>query len=149
MQALSSIGYKIETAGYKYFYEKAPPTPESIRRMIAKYLIIGLLLFILWQGYTLVKYISFELTAPSVSYLYSYGSGGYGIIGIMLVGMSIVMELAALLGLFHYKRIGWLYLFYGQILAILNELVHLNLINFIFGTIISFYLLFQIRGYYR
>ncbi len=149
MKALFSILYKIENFGFRYFYQKAPGIPEGPRRLIAKFIPWCLILFIIWQLYGLVQYISFELVTPSISYLYVFGSGGFGIFGIMLVGMSVVMELVALPGLMRYKRIGWQYFFYGQVLAIFNEMIHFNLINLIFGGLISLYLLFQIRGYYN
>lgn len=149
MKRIISFFNTLEALGYRYLYEKFPRVPEAPRRLVAKFIPYAVIILILWQVYALIQYISFELVTPSAAYLYAVGGGGFGILGIMLVGMAVVLECVSLSGLFKYQRIGWLYLFWGQILIVLNDLVHLNVINFIFGGLVSMVVLFQIRAFYR
>jgi len=149
MKKLISVVVSIELLGYRYLYEKLPHIPEAQRRLVAKYFPFAVTILLGWRIITLVRYISFQLITPSAAYLYPALGGGYGIVGIMLVGMAVVLAGIALPGLFTFKRFGWTYLFLSELLIILTNLIHLNIVNFLVGGLIALYILFQVRSYYH
>jgi len=66
-----------------------------------------------------------------------------------ILGVAGVLELMAFSGLKKRSVKGWRLLFYAQLIWAVSELVHFNLVNFVLGTVIGLYFLFQVREYYK
>lgn len=70
-------------------------------------------------------------------------------LGAVLALVSSVLMLVAFPGLRDRKEVGWKWSFYSQLASIASSLVVLNFIGALVGALIGFYLLFQIKSYYK
>lgn len=130
-----------------YFAKKAPfQIPDGGREAIVKFgpwivvilLVLSLpaLLFILGIGTFVAPFGG--VTAAT----------GFGIAALGLCA-QLVLEALALPGLFARKMSGWTLMFYATIVGVLSSLLSGAIVSAIISALIGFYLLFQIRGYYK
>ncbi len=122
-----------------YFGKKAPPIPENIKEILVKY-------------YPYLIILAIALTFPSL--LLAFGLRGFGVAyNFSLWGLfalaALVLEAIAIPGLLKRTRQSWEYMFYASLISLLSSLLSFNLGSLIIGGAISFYLLFQIRSYYK
>ena len=143
---------KLEATLEVYFGKKAPALPENIKEIIVKiapYLtIIGLI-----------------LTIPAILILFGLGSaatmmaplGGTNSLaavptmwfGILLLIPAVILEAMAVPGLFARKAIAWKYIFWAQLISVVSSLVQLNILGALISALIGFYILFQVKSYYK
>lgn len=76
----------------------------------------------------------------------SYG-GGFLIALLLLVSSGLL--LAAFPGTKARKVTGWILLFYSEIVSLVSAILSMNILSGILVALIAFYLLFQIRSYYK
>jgi hypothetical protein len=132
-----------------YFGKKAPAMPENIKELIVKfspYLTIALLVFSLP-----VMLLAFGLTTFALPFAYLGGiHTGFTFSFTALISLlALVLEVIAIPGLFKRTKKSWQFMFYASLLSILSYLLSLNLSSLVIGGAISFYILFQIRSYYK
>lgn len=72
-----------------------------------------------------------------------------GLAGAVLALVSSVLMLMAFSGLRDRKMAGWKWSFYSQLVSVVSSVVALNLVGAVVGAMIGFYLLFQIKSYYK
>lgn len=129
-----------------YLVRKAPfQLPDSAKEAIVKYgpwiaivlLLISLPLILL----------AFGLGAAMLPFA-PYGYTGFGFT-VVVVLIEMVLDIAALPGLFARKMSGWRLIFYARLLAIAHSLLMGAIVSAILGGIISLYILFQVRPLYR
>ncbi len=77
-----------------------------------------------------------------------YDAPGFGLAVAVLL-LELVLEVAALPGLFARKMSGWRLIFYARIVAIAYSLVRGSIVSAIVGGAIGLYILFQVRGLYH
>jgi|SRR5579872_2932645 len=88
-----------------------------------------------------------SLFMPSVS-----GSSGLSPISALLGLVSSILLAAAFPGTKSRRLEGWTFLYWSQMVSVVNILINFNLaavISAIISFIIGFYLLFQIKSYYK
>jgi len=132
-----------------YFGKKAPVMPENIKEFIVKYspyLTIAVLIFTLPA-----ILLAFGLTTFAMPFAYVSGfHQGFSFSLIALISLAaLVFEVMAIPGLFKRTKKSWQYLFYASLLSLLSSFLNLNLGSIIVGGTISFYILFQIKSYYK
>ncbi len=139
---------QLETTLNEYFGNKAPQLPRNIKDIIVKiapYLVIlGVIVSI---PAILALFGLSALLAPAMLL-----GGGWTIVGIVsLVTLiaTVVLEALAIPGLFAKKKSAWNKLFWVSLIGIVSSLVSGNLVSLIVGTAINWYVLFQVRSYYR
>lgn len=71
------------------------------------------------------------------------------LLSIAVALVSSVLMLVAFPGLKAKKRQGWTLLFWSQVVALVSSLVALSFVGGIIGAVIGFYLLYQIKSYYK
>lgn len=136
----------------EYFGKKAPVLSPQIKDFIVKI-----------APYLAV--ISVLLTLPAILLLLGLGSlatilapiGGMHAVatvptmwlGILLLIPSVIFEAMAIPGLFARSKTGWKYMYWAQLFSVLSSLIQLNIVGAIIGALIGFYLLFQVRSYYK
>ena len=69
--------------------------------------------------------------------------------GAVLALISSVLMVMAFPGLRDRKVAGWKWSFYSQLVSVLLSVVALNFVGALIGGLIGFYLLFQIKSYYK
>lgn len=143
---------QLESTLADYFGKKAPQIPANIKEVfvkIAPYLAI----------------ISVVITVPSLFVIFGLGGlatvvapmGGYQSVtalpmmwlNIILLIPVIILELMAIPGLFGRKIAGWRYMYWAQLISIVSNLIQLNIVGAIISALIGFYILFQIKSYYK
>jgi hypothetical protein len=67
----------------------------------------------------------------------------------VVLGISGIIDLMAFPGLQKRSIKGWRLLFYGELVWAVSALVRFEFVNLILGAVISLYLLFQVREYYK
>ncbi|MCX6713671.1 MAG: hypothetical protein NTV48_01025 [Candidatus Vogelbacteria bacterium] len=134
----------------EYFGKKAPQLPAGLKEFIVKvspYLaIIGLILF----GLAIIPLISLVF-GLGVMNAYVAAVVPMTSVYISFVIMIIVeiMYLLAIPGLFKRTKKAWNFMFYAQIAGAVSSLVSYNILGAIIGLVIGFYILFQVRSYYK
>ncbi len=132
-----------------YLVKKAPSIPTNIKDLIVKF------------GPYLVA-LSLLASLPSVLALFGLGSlyRGLGVfrtyplstgyqLSLLIMTVSFVLVAIALPGLFSKKLSSWRYLFYSGLVSFVYSLIYGNIISALLSTLIGFYLLFQIKSYYK
>jgi len=76
----------------------------------------------------------------------SYGSG---FVSAIFWLVSAALLLAAYPGLKGQKAKGWTLMFWSEVVSIVGSLVSFEIVSAIISALIGFYLLFQIRSYYK
>ena len=132
-----------------YFGKKAPAMPENVKEFIVKYSpYLYLLVLILTIPAIL---LAFGLTAVAMPLAYVGGfQSGFSFSVTALISLAaLVLGAMAIPGLFKRTQMSWKYMFYASLLSLLSYLLDLKLASVIINGIISFYILFQIKSYYK
>ena len=134
------------------WYEKVPPLPKNWQDTLARIapilsLIFGILGIIVAIGglgvLTATSPLAFLGGAQTVS---SYGTG---IVATLIYLVGSILLLASYPGLKARKYKGWTLLFWSEAVNLVGGLVSLAIVSAIIGALIGFYLIFQIRSYYK
>jgi len=143
-KVLVDLEKKIET----YSNKKAPKLPKGVVSFIVKYgpylMVVGL-----------VFSIPFILTAIGLNALIPAAfMGGLRVayrfsIWNLVTLVTIALQIIALPGLFKRKLSAWRILFYISLINAVLYLITFQLGNLVLGTIICWYLLFQIKKEYK
>ncbi|HVZ11448.1 MAG TPA: hypothetical protein VG965_00275 [Patescibacteria group bacterium] len=131
------------------FYKKMPPLPKkwneaivSITPIIALVFgVIGILVAIAALGVT-------SMLSPLIAIGAGVGVATNGIVGSLLYLIASALLLAAYSGTKAKKIGGWNFLFYSEAVTIISSLIAFNL-GGVIGNLIAFYVLFQIKPYYK
>lgn len=142
---LNDLENKLE----EFFVKKMPAFPDKAKEVIVKY-----------GPYIIV--VMMVLTIPAILTLFGFGLGltPFAFIGGMRLGFSfvisilfylviMVLEIAALPALFKRQMKGWKILFYLSLVSAVSNIINFDFGGLIIGTGISWYVLFQIKSYYK
>ncbi len=129
-----------------WLVKKAPfQLPDGAREFIVRYgpwIAIVLLLISLP-----VILVALGLSAVLLPFA-PYYAPGFGLaVAVLLV--ELVLDVAALPGLFTRKMSGWRLIFYARIVAIVYALLRGAVVGAVVGGIVGLYILFQVRGLYH
>lgn len=134
-----------------YLVKKAPALPANIKQVIvnfAPWLIIIGIIFSIPAVFALFGLGSMMSALP-----YGYAMGArFGLpyfLSIAFLVVIVVLEIMALPGLFSRSAKGWRFIFYSVLVSAVSSLVSFNLFGLVIGTLISLYLLFQVKEYYK
>lgn len=147
---LGSALNQLEISLDEYLGKKAPQLPEGVKEFIVKIApwltLIGVIASI---PAILVAFGLGSFVAPSVS---DSKFGLYGpnyLISMLVLAVAVVLEAVAIRGLFSRQIRAWRLLYFATLVGFVSNLVTLNVIGGLLGTLISLYFLFQIKSYYR
>lgn len=145
--AKSTTSSIIDTVGE--WFAKLPNLPANIREVLVKItpwvaLIFGALGVIAGVlGLGLLTFL-----APLMVVAGAFNSAGSGLIASVLLLISSALFLAAFPGTNKRKAGGWNLLFWSEVVALVSSVLAFSL-GGIVGNLIGFYLIFQIRTYYK
>lgn len=132
------------------WFSKFPPLPANAKDILTKIAPWFALIFGILGVLGSVAAAGF-LTALS-PFVALGGGVGYatgGIVGALLMVVASVMLILAYPGLRDHKTAGWKYAFWSQTVNIIGSVIALNLLGAVISAIIGYYLLFQIKSYYK
>lgn len=132
------------------WFAKFPPLPANIKEVLVKIFpflalifgILGVLGAIAATGFLTVL-------SPMVVLGGGFGVAAGGIIGSILMLVSSVMMVMAYPGLRDHKIAGWKYSFWSQTVSVVGSILALNLVGALISVVVGYYLLFQIKSYYK
>ncbi|KKQ01668.1 MAG: hypothetical protein US11_C0005G0024 [Candidatus Roizmanbacteria bacterium GW2011_GWA2_36_23] len=143
----SALG-QLENTLEEYLVNKVPAIPDEWRELIVK----------LAPWFSLILMI---IALPAILAVFGLGAivmpfsfiGGvqFGVNYIITLAFSVVLiilEALAIPGLFKRQEKAWKLLYYATLLGGLQNIVTMQ-IGGLIGTLVSLYLLFQVKGYYK
>ena len=134
----------------EYLVKKAPFTiPDKWKEAIVKFAPwINLILMILALPALLALFGIGAFLAPS-SYLGGLRTGMAYTLGLIVASIAIVLNALAIPGLFKRTCQGWMFVFYATLIGVVENAIHFNIGNLIIGSLLSLYMLFQVKSYYK
>ncbi len=150
---LYSLVSQVDTTLDPYFTNKAPQLPSNIRELLVTltpyFTILGVVLAVIG----LLVLVGVSAFASPFLLMFAGVSGasavGGEILSIIFMAVQAGLEAMAIPGLFKHQRSAWQLLFMAAIVGALYNLVTMNLISLVINFLISFYILYQIKGYYK
>jgi hypothetical protein len=133
----------------EYLVKKAPALPENAKEILVKFIPWINLIFIILGLPILLALFGLSAVFTPFAMMGGYQGSAFSIIFQILTLVTIVVEIMALPGLFKRQAQGWRLSFYATLISLVTGLFGGNLVSAIVGAIISLYLLFQIKSYYK
>lgn len=131
-----------------YLVKKAPALPTNAKEIIVKFgPWITLILFVLSLPLVLALFGLGAFLAP-FSFMGGLSAGFNYTLAMVVLAVTLVLEGLAIPGLFKQQKRAWYLMYYAVLLGALSNLLQINIFSFIIGTLISLYILFQIKSYY-
>lgn len=146
---LRSVLEQLESALAVYFEEKAPSLPKEWKKLLVKIAPWLSLIFAIFALPTFLAVLGLGAIMMPFSYLGGMRYGAGFTFAWLFSLLIIIVELLAIPSLFQRKKYGWRLLFYVSLISALNSLLSFNLGALIVGTLFSWYILFQVREYYK
>lgn len=133
-----------------FFEKKVPSLPMGAKDVIVKLApwLVLLLTVLLLPAFLGVVGLS---TALTPMYYYGWGAqrGGFLLLQGLFTVALIILYVLALPGLYKRARSGWQYMYYAALLGVVRNLVTFDVSGLVIGSVISLYVLFQVRAMYR
>jgi hypothetical protein len=131
------------------WYSPAPSLPQNVKELLVKYMpIIALIFGIIGILLSLAGIAALTALTPLAVVTGVHGYGG-GILAAIFWLASSILLLAAYSGTKARKMSGWNMLFLSEIVSLIGLLVSLSILQAIISALIGFYLLYQIKSYYK
>ncbi len=134
-----------------YLVKKAPVLPKSIKELLvslAPWLELVGAIFSLRAISALFGFNAMMYGTPYGGYMMGRAGYGFSLSTIFLLA-SMVLMILAIPGLFKRTKMGWNYVFYSVLVNAVYSLVTFNFFGLIVSSLISLYLLFQVKSYYK
>lgn len=132
------------------WFDKLPQLPANVREVLVK--IAPWLALVFGVLGVLASLAATGLMAALSPFMVLGGGVGAatgGVVGAVLALVGSVLELASFPGLKDRKMSGWKLAFYSEAVGVISSVVALNLVGAVISAAIGFYLLFQIKSYYK
>ncbi len=71
------------------------------------------------------------------------------LVNVLFLGAIIVLEALSISPLFKRSKVGWNYMYYATLLGAVQNLISFNVGGLVIGTLLSLYLLFQVKELYK
>lgn len=134
-----------------YFVKKAPVLPKNIKEAIVKiapWLTLLSAVFSLPALFAMFGFNAMMYGTPYGGYVAAKAGYDFSLASMFMV-VSLLLMVLAIPGLFKRSKMGWNFVYYSVLLNSVYNLITMQLFGLIVGSIISFYLLFQVRNYYK
>ncbi|KKT48720.1 MAG: hypothetical protein UW41_C0020G0009 [Candidatus Collierbacteria bacterium GW2011_GWC2_44_18] len=134
-----------------YLVKKAPALPKNVKDIlvsVAPWLEVIGAIFTLPAIFALFGFNAMMYGTPYGGYAVARAGYGFSIASFFLFA-GLVLMLLAIPGLFKRSKMGWNYVFYSVLVNAVYSLISFQLFGLIIGTLISLYLLFQVKSYYK
>ncbi len=141
--------HQLEETLDTYLVKKAPGLPVGAKEFIVKVAPWVTLVLLILSLPVVLAFFGISAFLLPMSYMGGAGNGMSYTLAVIFLGLSLVLDALSIPGLFKRSRQGWNFAFYGVILNAVYNLINLNIVGLIIGTLISLYILFQIRSYYK
>ena len=132
-----------------YLVKKAPfSIPENWKELIVKFVpyltilrIVGTVLILF--GALVSPFTAFLGPRYALSYSFNY------VLSMLALAVVVVLEAMAVPGLFKRQEKAWRFLFYASLVNAVSGFLGGDWVGMIIGTLLFWYVLFQVKEYYR
>lgn len=132
------------------WFAKLPPLPTGVREFLVAVAPWAALIFgVLGVLFSLAATGILTVLSPFVALGGGLGAAAGNVVGAVLSLVASGLLLAAFPGLKDHRAAGWKMAFWSQAVSVLGSLVAFNLVGAVVSALIGFYLLFQIKSYYK
>ncbi|OGK23902.1 hypothetical protein A3A46_01045 [Candidatus Roizmanbacteria bacterium RIFCSPLOWO2_01_FULL_37_13] len=133
----------------EYLVKKAPALPVNVKEAIVKFAPwVTLVVFIITLPVVFAVFGLGAILAP-LSFLGGVNAGTNYILSLVFSAIQLVLEAMAIPGLFKRSKSAWTLVFYASLVGGVQSIVTFNLGGLIIGTLLSLYILFQVKEYYK
>jgi len=139
---------KLEKELEKIFVKKLPELPKKLKEIIVKYGPYLAVILLVLSVPVILAFTGLVITTTSLVFL-GGPRGCFYIFSVLLGMVMIILQIMAIPGLFKRKIKSWRLLFYISLISALLSLLKFDLGGLIIGAGISWYILFQIKSYYK
>jgi len=145
---------KLEITLDEYLGKKAPQLPGQWKEVLVKvapYLAIVAVVLGIPGILALLGIGTFVVPLGTVGGILS----GHPFLGlsylfnVIFLAVTIVLEGMAIPGLFSRAKKGWNFLYWGALVGTVQNVLTFNLGGLVIGTLLSLYVLFQVKSYYK
>ncbi|OGK63153.1 hypothetical protein A2334_01725 [Candidatus Roizmanbacteria bacterium RIFOXYB2_FULL_38_10] len=133
----------------EYLVKKAPSLPDGVKEAIVKFGPWITLILMIMAAPIILGALGLGTILMPLGFLGGLGSGLNYSLSMIFTAVILVMELIALPGLFKRLKSAWNIMFYVTLIQAVHSLISFNLGGLIIGTLLSLYILFQIKSYYK
>ncbi len=134
-----------------YLVKKAPALPKNIKEILVKLAPWGAIIGVVLSIPAILAFFGLSAMMSGLPYG-AYGmmraGGGFSLAALFLVATA-VLEALAIPGLMKRKMAGWNFLYWGVLVNAGYSLLSYDIVGLIVSALISLYLLFQVKGYYK
>ncbi len=137
-----------------YLVDKAPfSIPENIKELIVNFspylIILGIVLTVpsILAAFGLGLFLS--PFSPMMGAPWRMYFGFNYTLSMIILAVSVVMEAIAVPGLLKRQESGWRWLFYASLVSVLSSVIYGGIFGALIGVLISWYVLFQVKEYYK
>jgi hypothetical protein len=149
MASTNSSFTQLETTLEEYLVKKAPALPENIKEFIVKFAPWLTLIFILLLLPAILALLGLGTILLPFSYLGGVSAGFTYTLSMIISVITLFLEALAIPGLFKRELKAWRLVFYATLVNALSSLFQGNIIGAVLSTLISLYILFQVKSYYK
>ncbi|MFA6005423.1 MAG: hypothetical protein WC775_02955 [Patescibacteria group bacterium] len=140
---------KLEDTFDLYLVKKAPTIPKAWKEMIVSFspwLTVIMLVLLLPVVFAI---FGLSMFAMPFAYMGGFRAGTGFIVSWVFSIVTLVLYGLAIPGLFKRQKKAWTFMYYAALITAVENLVSFNIAGFVVGTLISMYVLFQIKEYYK
>ena len=132
-----------------YLVKKAPSLPENAKETIVKFGPWITLIMIILALPAILAIFGLSAVVMPFSYLGGFHLGLNYTISIIVSAIVLVIEALAIPGLLKRSKSAWNLVYYATLIGAVQNLISFNLGSLVIGTLLSLYILFQIKSYYK
>ncbi len=132
-----------------YLVKKAPVLPTGAKDVIVKFSPWIVLILLILALPAVLALIGLGAIIAPFAFMSGINHGNMFVITTILLSISLVLEAMAIPGLFKREKRSWTLMFYSVLVGAISSLLSFNIFNLIIGTLISLYILYQVKSYYK
>jgi hypothetical protein len=131
-----------------YFGKKAPALPLNVKEIIVKIAPWITLIGVIFTIPAILAFLGLGALVTTVPYGLAHAGFTYTIAIVFLIVTAVLRGLA-IPGLLSKSKKGWMMLLYSTAVSLVYSILTVDIIGGLFGVLISLYLLFQVREFYK
>lgn len=134
----------------EYLVDKAPFTlPKNIKETIVNFGPYIALIITITAIPAILLLLGVGTFIVPLSFMVSAGMGYSSALATIVLAVALVMNTMAIPGLFKKDIKAWNLLYYAALVQAVHSLIIFDFVGLIIGSLITFYILFQVKGYYK
>lgn len=139
---------KLESTLDLYFGKKAPSMPTGIKKILVAIIPWLTVIGIITGAYGLL--VMLGITGIVVPFAYAGLNIGFNYLAATVYSViTLIIQIMAVQGLFKRQRKAWKLIYYLVLVNAVYLLITFNLGGLVISTLLGFYILFQIKEYYK